>query len=306
MQASSFDTGTELKQALSKSSVLQGVEKARASAITERQLYEKDLAREAASVHEELEEAVGSASGQDDAEGEELHEEDEDMPENSKPVEDGFDDIIFKAALDQAAPAPASKKHRSAEPAASSKALPDSHAAPAVMNARAGLAKEARAGTTRHGKPAGAPSAQQQAVLDKAKEMRAKILDVFSAEKMWEGKVRQRQVEAISKSASTMSGKLGSLPQDKCPMALTESSELMDEISAMESRYDAISCLRAEPRASIDGMEKCNLDALLTCDLATLSTMLMKVAADLIKLMETQDPGAVFCPCQRYGRRPIV
>ena len=133
-----------------------------------------------------------------------------------------------------------------------------------------------------------APTAAQQVVLDKANEALSKIKTSFGADKIWEGIVRRRQVDGFIKSTSALSAKLGGLPSDKVPEALDISQKLMEEVNTLDARYDAITSVRQSPRASVEQMEKPDHDALLTCDMAVLNSMLTKTAADLLKQLDSQ------------------
>ena len=213
-----------------------------------------------------------------------------DGEEDNEPLDDGFGDSIFTSA----AQVPATKKPRVHDTATAGSTTPS--ATPGTSSptqvSRGGWTglKGKIKGAGKNKSPASSlPTANQQTTLDKAADASQKMKDVFGAEKMWEGKVRSRQVDAMAKSTASLSSKLCSLPSDRCPDAIELSERLMAEVAEMESRHDAIANLRAEPRNNVDHMDKAAKDAMLTCDLSVLSSMLVKMAADLVKQMDTQD-----------------
>ena len=129
----------------------------------------------------------------------------------------------------------------------------------------------------------------QQGLLQKASETMQKLKEGFGAEKMWEGSLRRRQVEAMSKSAAALSAKLGALDPKKCPSALQASESMMDEMADVEARFDAFAVVKGDPRTAIETLDPDVQKALLTCDMAVLGAMLSKIAADLLKQMDVQD-----------------
>ena len=268
---------------------MKGIQHASSAALSSEALRAKDARSSAANeqpddcAEADEHEAADDPMGVQGADGEE---------EDNEPADDGFGDSIFTSA----AGAPAVKKPR-VHDAAIASSTPA--ATPGTISPTEGMSggpksvkgKNKGAGKGRNPAPTSSvlPTSNQQATLDKAAEASRKMKDVFGAEKMWDGKVRSRQVDAMAKSTASLSSKLCSLPPERCPDAIELSERLMAEVAEMESRHDAISNLRADPRNNVDQMDKASKDALLTCDLSVLSTMLVKIAADLVKQMDTQD-----------------
>ena len=289
-----MDTGAELKQALGKSAMLKGIQQASESAISYAALMEKDRANMMAEEEAEEDEAPVPVETPGEDDGIQAENLDDDEGQGGADG-DGFEDSIFVPASAVPEPGVPPKRLRteSARPAGNP-AIPRREA-PALSNPLASHSGRSPAaghqpelGPAKKKTGAGL-SAKEQSVLDKAEESLNKMADVFGPEKMWEGKVRSRQVEAMARAASSSSSKLCSISEEKCPQAHDLSNKLMVAVSDMEARHDAITHIRADARQSVESLDKHKVDAILTCDLSVLSSMLVKTGADLVKLMDTQD-----------------
>lgn len=127
----------------------------------------------------------------------------------------------------------------------------------------------------------------QESLVTKGEEALEKLKTNYSAEKLWEGGVRPRQIEALAKSSSQVSSKLSALPLT-CQRGHDLSSEIMGQVSAIQEVFDLFTKLRADITPFLDTMEKEAEDVLLSCDMSVLSGMLLKTAAAFIKNTDSQ------------------
>lgn len=127
----------------------------------------------------------------------------------------------------------------------------------------------------------------QESLVTKGEEALQKLKTNYSAEKLWEGPVRSRQIEALAKSSSQIASKLSALPLG-CQRGHDLSSEIMGQVSSAQEMFELFTTMRADIAPFLDTMEKDAEELLLSCDMSVLSGMLLKTAADFIKKTDSQ------------------
>ena len=125
---------------------------------------------------------------------------------------------------------------------------------------------------------AGGGNAKSQAAISKAEKAKAKIL---TAEQLWHGKTRERQISAITQACLTAATKLHGLHDDEASII---AQEITTASGVMESQYQLFSKLKSDPSAAVSALDDADYEALMTCEISVLYTVLSTTAEELLKI----------------------
>ena len=280
LQVSTHDTGAEAVRVAASSNVLRAIGSAKEdaglqSALAKRALQEEDPDMETDECEED-DESIGGEASDDDA----LMEAQADI---------GFSLLEGssnkRAAVTKKDPN-AAKKMRNAftnPPPVTEPATP--------VRSALSLAKGRGKGSLNKAQGSGLDDSEmtpgQEALVAKGEESLQKMKTNYSAEKLWEGGVRSRQIDALQKSSSQISAKLSALPMT-CQRGHDLSTDIMAQVSSIEQMFELFTLLRADISPFLDTMETESEDVLLSCDMSVLSGMLLKTAAEFIKKTDSQ------------------
>ena len=134
--------------------------------------------------------------------------------------------------------------------------------------------------TNKGGKGAGGASS---AIIQKADKAASKIL---TADDLWQGKHRERQISAITAACQQACSKLHGLGD-------TDATELANSINSqcadMECQYYAFSRIKHDAGAAVSALEDPDYDCLAKCDVALIFSIVSFVASELLKAYEKDE-----------------
>eukprot|EP00439_Symbiodinium_sp_Y106_P041676 s142_g5.t1 len=129
----------------------------------------------------------------------------------------------------------------------------------------------------------GGGGAASSAVAQKAEKAASKIL---SAENLWQGKHRERQITAITAACQQACSKLHGLGD-------TDATELANSINSncadMECQYYAFNRIKHDAGAAVAALEDSDYDCLAKCDAALVFSIVSFVASELLKAFEKDE-----------------
>ena len=126
----------------------------------------------------------------------------------------------------------------------------------------------------------GKDTVTQGGLLSKATEHHEKMLTQYSPEKLWEGKIRQRAIDALSKATAQLSAKLTALPLPANQALHDKASQMMTDASAVGCRFDLFAKMKASPLEYVGTLSEVDKEILLHCDMSMISSILTQFGSE--------------------------
>ena len=203
-----------------------------------------------------------------------------------------FDLFDASTAADGLAPRTRGAKHTIAPKGAGNPAPKRSRNSAAPSQVEESQSHDPKGGAPASG---GAPVlVQNKKVIEtmrEARELFSKHSDTFADAAIWNNKTRKRTLDAATKALSTHAGSLLATNDEEAALLSQEITAWCDKV---ELRFDALSGVRSSPLDFVgdvtgDGLAQ-KLETLQNMSVPILSTVILSVAGDCLKLLDKAAP----------------
>jgi hypothetical protein len=135
-------------------------------------------------------------------------------------------------------------------------------------------------------------SKRQSALYDKASTALTKYQDTFSNKSIWETKPRKRSAETAVKSMESHSAKIVTIGTADSDKLVLDINQWIDDVMP---RFDIITEVRTNPRDFVDPISDEKMKLLKGVGINLLSQMIIAIAADCLKNLDSDDATAQDC-----------